>query len=52
MKKIYKNIPVEQEVMFEFEQLQLDLKKKYLFKTQSELVKMLMNVFKNSEVKE
>ena len=52
MKKIYKNIPVEEEVGFEFDQLQLNLRKKHIFRTKSELIKMLINVFKNNGVKE
>jgi len=48
MVKTYTNIPVSKDTGYEFEKLQLDLKVKGVLKTKDELVKMLINFYKES----
>lgn len=43
---VYATIQVSEETKLKFDQLQLDLKVKKILKTQDELVKMLMDSFK------
>ena len=42
----YKNIPVSREIKNDFKQIQLDLSKKGIRKTEYELVKILLNAYK------
>jgi hypothetical protein len=53
MTKIYRNIKTEDPVFEEFEKLRSDLRFKYkMQKTQTELVKMLINFWKVNNKKE